>query len=208
MDEKNKVTVIVYGQEYTLSGDMPREYIMKIADHVDAKMKEVGEGTNQPTSAVAVLAAMLAADEYYKLEEEKAALLSKNLQLAENGRNYERMWEELKQSYAQYKDEMSTLGTLKDNLQAYANEKESQANALAAELSQQQKYNNELRNRIEELNAQLEVSVQRVNDAPLEAQKHIEELENRCRDIESSFFDIQMENIHLKNEIETLRGRR
>lgn len=208
MDEKNKVTVIVYGQEYTISGDMPREYIMKIADHVDAKMKEVGEGTTQPTSAVAVLASMLVADEYYKLEEEKAALISQNLQLAENGRNYEKMWEEVKQSYAQYKDEMSTLGALKDNLQAYANEKEAQANALAAELSQQQKYNNELRNRIEELNAQLEVSVQRVNDAPLEAQKHIEELENRCRDIESSFFDIQMENIHLKNEIETLRGRR
>lgn len=208
MDEKNKVTVIVYGQEYTISGDMPREYIMKIADHVDAKMKEVGEGTTQPTSAVAVLASMLVADEYYKLEEEKAALISQNLQLAENGKNYEKMWEEVKQSYAQYKDEMSTLGALKDNLQAYANEKEAQANALAAELSQQQKYNNELRNRIEELNAQLEVSVQRVNDAPLEAQKHIEELENRCRDIESSFFDIQMENIHLKNEIETLRGRR
>ena len=208
MDEKNTVTVVVYGQEYTLSGDMPREYIMKIADHVDAKMKEVGEGTTQPTSAVAVLASMLVADEYYNLEEEKAALISQNLQLAENGKNYEKMWEEVKQSYAQYKDEMSTLGALKDNLQAYANEKEAQANALAAELSQQQKYNNELRNRIEELNAQLEVSVQRVNDAPLEAQKHIEELENRCRDIESSFFDIQMENIHLKNEIETLRGRR
>jgi hypothetical protein len=33
----------------------------------------------------------------------------------------------------------------------------------------------------------------------------IKELEAKCRDIESSFFDIQMENIHLKNELETLR---
>lgn len=208
MDEKNKVTVIVYGQEYTLSGDMPREYIMKIADHVDAKMKEVGEGTTQPTSSVAVLAAMLVADEYFKLDSNVLELLGQNKQLEETSRNYERMWEEVKASYAQYKDEMSTLAALKDKLQVYAAEKENQANALASELAQQQKYNNELRNRIEELNIQLETQAQRASDAPLEAQKHIEELENRCRDIESSFFDIQMENIHLKNEIETLRGRR
>ena len=208
MDEKNTVTVRVYGQEYTLSGDMPREYIMKIADHVDAKMKEVGEGTTQPISSVAVLAAMLVADEYYKLDSNILDLLEKNRQLEDTAKNYENMWEEVKASYAQYKDEMSTLSALKDNLQAYANDKEAQANALAGELAQQQKYNNELRNRIEDLTNQLNNMSQRVSDAPLEAQKHVEELENRCRDIESSFFDIQMENIHLKNEIETLRGRR
>jgi len=204
MDDRNTVTVIVYGQEYTLSGDMPREYIMKIADHVDSKMKEVGEGTAQPISSVAVLAAMLVADEYFKREATVDNLLETNNQLSDKAKNYEKMWEEVKSNFAQYKEEMSTLSSLKDNLQAYANDKEAQANALAAELAQVKGYNNELRNRIEELNAQ---AVQAQN-APLEAEKHIEELETRCRDIESSFFDIQMENIHLKNEIENLRGRR
>ena len=41
MAEINKVTVLVFGQEYTLSGDMPRDYVLKLADHVDAKMKEI-----------------------------------------------------------------------------------------------------------------------------------------------------------------------
>ena len=48
--------------------------------------------------------------------------------------------------------------------------------------------------------------VQKIDNAPLEAQKKIEELETRCRDIESSFFDIQMENIHLKNDLEAYRN--
>jgi len=208
MDEKNTVTVIIYGQEYTLSGDMPREYIMKIADRVDAKMKEVGEGTAQPASSVAVLAAMLIADEYYKLDSNIIELLSNNKSLEEKAMNYESMWEEVKTSFAKYKEEMSSLATLKDNLQVYAKEKEAQVQALASELTQEKGFNEELRSRVEELSQQLAVQAQRIEAAPLEAQKHVEELENRCRDIESSFFDIQMENIHLKNEIESLRGRR
>lgn len=204
MDEMNTVTVIVYGQEYTLTGKMAREYVMKIADHVDTKMKEVGEGSNRPLSSVAVLAAMLIADEYYKLRDNLSEAHARNAQLDANAKNYEKMWEDVKVNFAQYKEEMSSLSTLKDNLQLYAKEKESQAAGLAAELSQEKRYNDELRNRVEELLQQARAAEQ----APLEAQKHIEELENRCRDIESSFFDIQMENIHLKNEIESLRGRR
>lgn len=204
MDDKNTVTVIVYGQEYTLSGDMPREYVMKIADHVDEKMKEVGEGTNQPSSSVAVLAAMLISDEYYRLKEEIAEAMARNAQLDANAKNYEKLWEEVKASFAQYKEEMSTLSSLKDNLQVYAKEKEAQAAALAGELEQEKKFSDELRKRVEELMQQAQAAEQ----APLEAQKHIAELENRCRDIESSFFDIQMENIHLKNVVESLRGRR
>ncbi len=204
MDEMNTVTVIVYGQEYTLTGRMAREHVMKIADLVDTKMKEVGEGSNRPISSVAVLAAMLISDEYYKLKDDISEAYARNAQLDANAKNYERMWEEVKASFAQYKEEMSSLSTLKDNLQVYAKEKESQAAALAAELAQEKKYNDELRSRVEELLQRARTAEQ----APVEAQKHIEELENRCRDIESSFFDIQMENIHLKNEIESLRGRR
>lgn len=204
MDEKNTVTVVIYGQEYTISGDMSREYILKIADHLDAKMKEVGEGSTQPYSKVAVLAGMLVSDEYYKETEKIDALREKNAELDQNAKNYEKLWEEVKQNFAQYKEDMASLSTLKDNLQKYAKEKEAQASALSQELAQEQKYNNELRSRIEELIAQKQAA----EGVPTEAQKHIDELENRCRDIESSFFDIQMENIHLKNEIETLRGRR
>ena len=204
MDEKNTVTVVIYGQEYTISGDMSREYILKIADHFDAKMKEVGEGSSEPYSKVAVLAGMLCSDEYFQEAKELGDLRARNAELDQNAKNYEKMWEEVKQNFAQYKNDMTSLSTLKDNLQKYAKEKEEQAAALSQELAQEQKYNNELRARIEDLLAQKQAA----EGVPTEAQRHIEELENRCRDIESSFFDIQMENIHLKNEIETLRGRR
>lgn len=204
MDEKNTVTVVIYGQEYTISGDMSRDYILKIADHFDAKMKEVGEGSSEPYSKVAVLAGMLCSDEYFQEMKNIGDLRARNTELDQNARNYEKMWEEVKQNFAQYKNDMTSLSTLKDNLQKYAKEKEEQAAALSQELAQEQKYNNELRARIEDLLAQKQAA----EGVPTEAQRHIEELENRCRDIESSFFDIQMENIHLKNEIETLRGRR
>ena len=66
MSELNKVTVLIFGQEYTLSGDMPREYIIKLADKVDEKMTESSGGNNnQSLSKTAVLAAMLISDEYY-----------------------------------------------------------------------------------------------------------------------------------------------
>ena len=64
MSELNKVTVLICGQEYTLSGDMPREYIMKLADKVDEKMNAIADGNNQTLSRTAVLAAMLISDEY------------------------------------------------------------------------------------------------------------------------------------------------
>ncbi|MCQ2552927.1 MAG: cell division protein ZapA [Clostridia bacterium] len=204
MDERNTVTVLIYGQEYTLSGDMPRDYILKIADHLDAKMKEVGDGTTEPYSKVAVLAGMLVADELYTKSNAFDELFARNVQLDQNAKNYEKLWEEVKTNFAQYKEEMASLSILKDNLQNYAKEKEEQVKALSAELAQEKQFNDELRSRIEALLAKQ----QQIENIPAESQKHIEELENRCRDIESSFFDIQMENIHLKNEIETLRGRR
>lgn len=77
MSEKNTVSVLIYGQEYTLSGDMPREYIMKLADKVDAKMRELSIGKGQSLSKTAVLAAMLIADELYKSEGEKVAIIER-----------------------------------------------------------------------------------------------------------------------------------
>ena len=144
----NSVAVKIYGQEYSISGDMPREEIMKLASLVDQKMQEVGENYSGSVSSIAVLAAMNLASEI-----EGAATKSKQV------------------------DDM--------------NEK----------LAQAASYNEVLRARIDELTTQLETT----KNVPEESQKLITELEAKCRDIESSFFDIQMENIHLKNEIESLR---
>ena len=125
MGDMNRVTVLVYGQEYTLAGDMPRDYVLKLADKVD------------------------------------------------------------------------------ETMQRYIAEKDQQIEAVSAELAEQKRVNESLRSRAEELQNR----VAQIDNAPLEAQKKIEELETRCRDIESSFFDIQMENIRLKNELENYKNR-
>ena len=38
--ETNKVNVKIYGQEYVIAGDKPKEEIIQVAAHVDMKMQE------------------------------------------------------------------------------------------------------------------------------------------------------------------------
>ena len=144
----NGVAVKIYGQEYSISGDIPRDEIMRLADIVDQKMKEVGEFYKGSASSIAVLAAMNLASEIASADDQSKQLVD-----------------------------------------------------MKEKLAQASAYNDVLRSRIEELTTQLETS----KSVPEESQKLIHELEAKCRDIESSFFDIQMENIHLKNELETLK---
>ena len=44
--EDNKVTVRIYGQEYTISGERDPETIQEIAAYVDEKMKEISKFTS------------------------------------------------------------------------------------------------------------------------------------------------------------------
>ena len=67
---KNRVTVTIAGQEYTLVGSEDAGYTKKVADHVDAKVQEVLDG--------AILAAVNIADEYFK-EVEAAENLRRQL---------------------------------------------------------------------------------------------------------------------------------
>lgn len=62
------VRVEIFDQAYNLRGSDP-EYILKLADYVDAKMRAVAEATNTiDTVRLAVLAALNIADEYHLLK--------------------------------------------------------------------------------------------------------------------------------------------
>ena len=59
------VRVEIFDQAYNLRGSDP-EYILKLAEYVDAKMRAVAEATNTiDTVRLAVLAALNIADEYH-----------------------------------------------------------------------------------------------------------------------------------------------
>jgi cell division protein ZapA len=66
--QNGSVRVEIFDQAYNLRGSDP-EYILKLADYVDAKMRAVAEATNTiDTVRLAVLAALNIADEYHLLK--------------------------------------------------------------------------------------------------------------------------------------------
>ena len=67
------VRVEIFDQAYNLRGSDP-EYILKLADYVDSKMRAVAEQTNTiDTVRLAVLAALNIADEYHLLKRNASA---------------------------------------------------------------------------------------------------------------------------------------
>jgi len=66
--QSSSVRVEIFDQAYNLRGSDP-EYILKLAEYVDAKMRAVAEATNTiDTVRLAVLAALNIADEYHLLK--------------------------------------------------------------------------------------------------------------------------------------------
>jgi len=70
----NRVKVEIYGQSYTLAGDLDDAYVQKLARYVNDKMMTVAQATQTLDSVrVAVLAAMAIADEFHTLQQEKGS---------------------------------------------------------------------------------------------------------------------------------------
>jgi cell division protein ZapA len=66
--QNSSVRVEIFDQAYNLRGSDP-EYILKLAEYVDSKMRAVAEATNTiDTVRLAVLAALNIADEFHLLK--------------------------------------------------------------------------------------------------------------------------------------------
>jgi len=82
MTEKNKIEVNVFGQNYTLRGEAPPEYLNRISLYADEKMREVSKEYSIVSSTkVAVLASIHLADEIFQLREEVFHLRDEVFQL-------------------------------------------------------------------------------------------------------------------------------
>ena len=63
-DEKQILTVRIFGTDYPLKSNANISYIRKVADYVDGKMREVQKAKpNRPLHQIAILAAMNITDE-------------------------------------------------------------------------------------------------------------------------------------------------
>ena len=75
-NEKNKITVDIYGQQYRMVGKASASHLRSVAHYVDGKMREVAGGNDRlDTAKIAVLAALNIADEFYQLKQEYDELI-------------------------------------------------------------------------------------------------------------------------------------
>jgi cell division protein ZapA len=92
LSEKNKVTVLIAGNEYVLTGSESPEYIQRIALFVDRKVLEITRKNHLlSTSMASVLTAINMADELFKTGEE---LKETEAELAELKKKYQDLKEE------------------------------------------------------------------------------------------------------------------
>ena len=63
---RNKITINIAGQSYTLVAAEDAAYMEKVASHVDAKIQEVLETSKVSLMDGAMLGALNIADEYFK----------------------------------------------------------------------------------------------------------------------------------------------
>lgn len=68
-DTAQSIRVEIYNQTYNIRSDGDNEYILRLAEYVDGKMREISSGTLTVDSLkVAILAALHIADEYHQLK--------------------------------------------------------------------------------------------------------------------------------------------
>ena len=201
MGEVNRVTVRIYGQEYTISGEMSREHIMRVADYVDSKMQEIAKMLPTATTvSLAVLSAVNAADDYFTLLEDTRGLQAHCAQLEKDTAHYVQLWDEAKKSYLQYKEDARTSQEHREQLQKLFNEKTVEYSRLSAAYEELKKQQEMLLSQNEEMPQKIQT--QEISGISSESAELIRQLEAKCKDIESSFFDLQMENIRLKGELD------
>ncbi|MDF2654960.1 MAG: zapA [Bacillota bacterium] len=199
MEDNNKVTVKIYGQEYTIAGNTPREHIMRVADYVNTKMHEIARAL--PTgsvSSLAVLSAVNVADDYFTAVERLNSLKLQNEQLEKDSKHYVQLWDEAKKSFLQYKEDAQASIEQREELQRLFNEKTVDLDRMTTTYRQLEEKYTALLSKNEELSSRLKTQQE---DKAVESSA-MKELEAKCKDMENSFFDIQMENIRLKGELE------
>jgi cell division protein ZapA len=70
-DASRSIQVEIYNQTYSIRSDGDNEYVMRLAEYVDSKMREIASGTLTADSLkVAILASLYIADEYHRLKQQ------------------------------------------------------------------------------------------------------------------------------------------
>lgn len=115
MAEKNKVTVRIAGNEYTISGAESPEYIQKVALFVDQKVREITRKNHTlSTSMASVLTSVNVVDEMFHLKDcinniefELSELKKKNHELREENQRLKADYLKAKERESQFQLELT-----------------------------------------------------------------------------------------------------
>jgi cell division protein ZapA len=79
-----RVDVEIFGKVYTVRGDKDPEYVRRVAEFVDRKMREIAQVTDTvSTSRIAILASLNIADELMTMLEESEELQARMKKLTQ-----------------------------------------------------------------------------------------------------------------------------
>lgn len=178
-----KVTVSIFGREYTITGGNSQEKVIKVAAHVDSKMREIDEATGNVMSqaALAILSSVNIADDYFTIREELDQSKQLCEQLEGDTQHYIQLWDEAKKAFLEYKEENTAIQKQKEELLLEITRKDKELQTLSLG---KENFDEEVRQRTKE---------------------KINQVEESYKELENNYFDLQMENIRLKSEIDRLK---
>lgn len=109
---ETKVTVKIFGQEYTIAGEKSAEEIEKIAEYVDNKMRLISRVAGDAAQgSIGMLSAINIAEEYFDALNQIEQLRTAKAQLENDSKYYLKMWEDAKKSFIANKDSITEMKT-------------------------------------------------------------------------------------------------
>lgn len=203
MADSNKVSVKIYGEEYTIRGDKPGDQIRVVAKHVDSLMAELSRasGNSIPLTRLAVLSAVNISNDLFDARKTVSDQQNEIANLKKTVEKQNALMKTADNIVSQYKTDAEDGDKKYTELQRIFNLKNMELNRAKEEIENLQKECESLKTRLEE---EPDPSGEESRDAAPEQT----ELERKYKELESSFFDIQMENIQLKNELDQMKKSR
>jgi len=203
MTEVTKVTVKIYGQEYTFASAKPRDRMIAIAGHVDEVLNGlVAQGADGSVARLSMLAAINITEQLFETRDNVAEESREKDEYRKEIAHFQQLWEEAKRSHLQYKDDAKELHDQKDSLQDKLNVKSVEIDNLIRKAEERE---NEMRRLERELDSANE-KLRNVSDQSEEGSELIRELKDKLKDIEGNYFELQMENIQMKGDLERYRN--
>jgi cell division protein ZapA len=201
--EKSKVTVRIYGQEYTFASAKSRDRIITAAHHVDESIRKlVAQGADGSVARLSMLAAMNISEEFFAERDAQADNEREKDQLRKDIVHFQQLWEEAKRSHLQYKDDAKAIQEQKDTVQEKLNAKCIEVDVLIRGAEEKDSMIRRLQGELETANGRF----QSASNQSAESNELIRELKDRLKEIEGNYFELQMENIQMKGDLEHYRN--